>query len=62
VANIPSQATSLELTDQLGRLIISQYVSGTSAFSIDIEQKGLVFVSLFNQDGLELETIKYIMP
>ena len=61
VANIPSQATSLELTDQLGRLITSQYVSGASAFSIDIEQKGLVFVSLFNQDGLELETIKYIM-
>ena len=62
VANIPSQAKFLKVSDQLGRLIQSQAISGTSVISLDIEQKGVVFVSLFNQEGSELETIKYILP
>ena len=62
VANIPSQARFLKVSDQLGRLIQSQAISGTSVISLDIEQKGVVFVSLFNQEGSELETIKYILP
>ena len=62
VANIPSQAKLLKVSDQLGRLIQSQAISGTSVLSLDIEQKGVVFVSLFNQEGSELETIKYILP
>tara|TARA_B100001287_G_scaffold208959_1_gene177912 strand:- start:155 stop:1102 length:948 start_codon:yes stop_codon:yes gene_type:complete len=62
VANIPSQAKFLKVSDQLGRLILSQPISGTSILSLDIEQKGVVFVSLLNQEGSELETIKYILP
>jgi hypothetical protein len=62
VANIPSQAKFLNVTDQLGRLLQSQPISGASLLSLDIEQKGVVFVSLFNQEGAELETIKYILP
>ena len=62
VANIPSQAKFLKVSDQLGRLIQSQTISGTSVISLDLEQKGVVFVSLFNQEGSELETIKYILP
>ena len=62
VANIPSQAKFLKVSDQLGCLIQSQAISGTSVISLDIEQKGVVFVSLFNQEGSELETIKYILP
>ena len=62
VANIPGQAKLLKVSDQLGRLIQSQAISGTSVLSLDIEQKGVVFVSLFNQEGSELETIKYILP
>ena len=62
VANIPSQAKLLKVSDQLGRLIQSQSISGTSVISLDVEQKGVVFVSLFNQEGSELETIKYILP
>lgn len=62
VANIPSQAKFLKVSDQLGRLILSQGISGASILSLDIEQKGVVFVSLLNQEGSELETIKYIIP
>ena len=62
VANIPSQAKLLRVTDQLGRLILSQSISGTSDVHLDLEQKGVVFVSLFNQEGSELESIKYILP
>ena len=62
VANIPSQAKFLKVSDQLGRLIQSQPISGSSVSTLDIEQKGVVFVSLFNQEGSELETIKYILP
>ena len=62
VANIPSQAKLLNVKDQLGRLLQSQPISGASLLSLDLEQKGVVFVSLFNQEGAELETIKYILP
>ncbi len=62
VANIPSQAKLLKVSDQLGRLLQSQPISGDSALSLDLDQKGVVFVSLFNQEGTELETIKYILP
>ena len=62
VANIPSQAKLLKVSDQLGRLLQSQPISGDSALSLDLDQKGVVFVSLLNQEGTELETIKYILP
>ncbi|MFL2663714.1 MAG: MbnP family protein [Crocinitomicaceae bacterium] len=62
VANIPSQAKFLRVTDQLGRLVESQNISGASTLTIDVDQKGVVFVCLSNQEGTQLETIKYIIP
>ena len=60
VSNIPSHATSVKITDQLGRLILSQNILGASELVLACEHEGIIFISLINQAGTELETIKYI--
>lgn len=60
VSNIPSHATSVKITDQLGRLVLAQNILGASELVLACEQKGIIFISLINQAGTELETIKYI--
>ena len=60
VSNIPSHATSLKITDQLGRLVLTKNILGASELVLACEHKGIIFISLMNQAGTELETIKYI--
>ena len=60
VSNIPSHATSVKITDQLGRLVLAQNILGASELVLACEHEGIIFISLINQAGTELETIKYI--
>ena len=60
VSNIPSHATSVKITDQLGRLVLAQNILGASELVLACEHEGIIFISLMNQAGTELETIKYI--
>ena len=60
ISNIPSHATSVKITDQLGRLVLAQNILGASELVLACEHEGIIFISLINQAGTELETIKYI--